>query len=72
MIDLHLINVALAGLGAGVGVVLLIAAAIFAIAAIGRRGHAARRVQPVPVRAASASTGPVGSRKDQVREPALR
>ncbi len=46
MIDLHLVNVTLAGLGAGVGVVLLIAAAILAIAAFGRRDQVARSSQP--------------------------
>jgi len=72
MIDLHLINVALAGLGAGVAAVLLIAAAIYAIAVFGPRGRTARRSH-----VAHASTGPlaattVSDHPNQVREPALR
>jgi hypothetical protein len=64
MIDLHLINTTLAGLGIGTVVVLVIAAAIIAAAAIrpsrpaSRRGHAA--VAP------SSEQGPAR------REPALR
>ena len=74
MIDLHLVNVTLAGLGAGVGVVLLIAAAILAIAAFGRRDQVARSSQPapVPVSAAPIATRTVSHQDGQVREPALR
>ena len=65
MIDLHLINIAVASLGIGAGAVLLIAAVIIAIAALGRHGPASRRSQPT-VRTPAASGGPVS------REPALR
>jgi len=72
MIDLHLINVALAGLGVGVAAVLLIAAAIYAIAIFGPRGRASRQSHAAP-----ATTGPLAAtavidQNDQVREPALR
>jgi hypothetical protein len=73
MIDLHLINVALAGLGAGVAVVLLVAAAIYAVAVFGRRGSRSHRGQVTriaPAADTAVSTTEVGTTK--VREPALR
>lgn len=72
MIDLHLINVALAGLGAGVVAVLLIAAAIAAIAAFGRRGRVAHRGSLAPAGTAPAEATTASGQKNQVREPALR
>jgi hypothetical protein len=42
MIDIHLINVALAGLGIGTGAVVLLAAAVIAIAAILQHGTRVR------------------------------
>jgi hypothetical protein len=69
MIDLHLINVALASLGAGAAVILLIAAAIYAVAVFGR-GRRSHRNQ-----LAHASTAPAADTtvsKTEVREPALR
>ena len=74
MIDIHLINVALAGMGISAAVVVLIAAAVLTIAAISTRRAAARSGQP-----AAAGAGPTGvpteqsSRPGQAhREPALR
>jgi hypothetical protein len=62
MIDLHLINTALAVLGISAGVAVLVAAAIIVIAAIGTRRSAARRGHLAVEQAAN----PVP------REPALR
>jgi len=74
MIDIHLINVALAGMGISAAVVVLIAAAVLTIAAIGPRRAAAQSGQP-----AAAAAGPTGvptedaSRPGQARRvPALR
>ena len=71
MIDLHLINVALAGLGVGAAAVLLIAAAIFAIATFGRRGRVSRPTQVAPASSASVAATTVSDQKNQVREPVL-
>jgi hypothetical protein len=73
MIDLHLINVALAGLGAGVAVVLLVAAAIYAVAVFGQRGrtsHGGQMTRTAPTADAAARTTEVS--RTEVREPALR
>jgi len=43
MIDLHLINIVLAGLGMSAGAAVLIAVAIIAIAALGQHRPASRR-----------------------------
>jgi hypothetical protein len=74
MIDIHLINVALVGMGISAAIVVLIAAAVLTIAAISTRRAAARSAQPV-----AAGAGPIGvqteesSRPGQARrEPALR
>jgi hypothetical protein len=48
MIDFHLINVALTGLGIGAAAVVLIAAAILVVAAFGRRGTTAHQPQVTP------------------------
>jgi hypothetical protein len=69
MIDLHLINVALAGLGAGVAVILVIAAAIYAVAVFGRGGRSHRN-QLAHTSVAPAADATVS--KTEVREPALR
>lgn len=65
MIDIHLINVALAGLGIGAGAIVLIAVAILCIAAISQHRTALRRAS-LPVRPAisehKAATSPVASR----------
>jgi hypothetical protein len=47
MIDLHIINMALAGLGIGAGAVVLIAVAVVAIAALSQHVTALRRGTPV-------------------------
>ena len=47
MIDLHLINMALAGLGIGAGAVALIALAVVAIAALSQHVTALRHGTPV-------------------------
>lgn len=66
MIDLHLINVALAGLGAGVAAVLLIAAGIYTVAVLGRRGRdSGQLTHTTPAAPASLST-------TEIREPVLR
>lgn len=70
MIDLHLINVALAGLGAGIAGVLLIAAAIYTVAVFGQRGRQSHRGQ-----LAHASTAPAAETivsTTEAREPVLR
>jgi hypothetical protein len=72
MIDLHLINSALVGLGAGVAAVLLLAAAIYAIAVFGPRGRASRRNELPEASTASAASTTASEHKNQVREPALR
>lgn len=69
MIDLHLINTALAGLGIGAAAVVLIAAAILVIAAYARRGHAEHRIVPA---SADVSVHAAVSQESEVREPALR
>jgi hypothetical protein len=68
MIDLHLINVALAGLGAGVAVILLVAATIYAVAVFGRRGRRSQRGQVTR----TAPTAHTAVSQTEVREPALR
>jgi hypothetical protein len=78
MIDLHLINVALAGLGISAAAAVLLAAAVITLASVGRHRTAARAQQArVPVEGpTSVRAGlPVdaGSRPEQARrEPALR
>jgi len=78
MIDLHLINVALASLGISAVAAVLLAGAIITLASVSRRRNAARVQQArVPAeRPTSVRAGlPVdeGSRPDQAhREPALR
>jgi hypothetical protein len=72
MIDLHLINVALAGLGTGVAAVLLIATAILIIAAFGRRDRVSHRSQLAPGSSTPAPSVTVGDQNAKVREPALR
>jgi hypothetical protein len=78
MIDLHLINVALAGLGIGTGAILLIAAAIITIAAIGQHRTAAQthraRIGTMPGQAASQAgrVPEVPEVPEMRREPALR
>lgn len=69
MIDLHLINTALAGLGIGAAAVVLIVAAVLVIAAFARRGHAEHRIAPA---SAGASWHAAASREGEVKEPALR
>jgi hypothetical protein len=69
MIDLHLINTALAGLGIGTAAVVLIAAAILVIAAVARRGHAEHRIVPA---SAGAPAHAAVSHESEVKEPALR
>jgi len=69
MIDLHLINTALAALGIGAGVVLLIAAALIAVVAIGQHRSALRRGHL----AVTPATPAMGHTPAQApREPALR
>jgi hypothetical protein len=74
MIDLHLINLALAGLGVGAAAVVLIAAAILTVAAFGRRSTAARQHQLAPVTAHAAESAAPSDAGDHesLREPALR
>jgi hypothetical protein len=77
MIDLHLINAALASLGISAGVAVLIAAAVITLAALGRHRAVARRGQPSPaeLRAGARAAAPAedASRSGQSRrEPALR
>ncbi|HEX5188166.1 MAG TPA: hypothetical protein VFW16_01400 [Streptosporangiaceae bacterium] len=69
MIDLHLINTALAGLGIGTAAVVLIAAAILVIASFARRGNAGQPI--VPARAGATARAAV-SNESEVKEPALR
>jgi hypothetical protein len=64
MIDLHLINTTLAGLGIGTVIVLVIAAAIIAAAAI--------RPDKTPVRRGHPAAAPTGPEILAPREPALR
>ncbi len=69
MIDLHLINTALAALGIGAGAVLLLAAALIAVAAIGQHRSALRRSHL----AVTAGTPTMSHTPTQApREPALR
>jgi hypothetical protein len=78
MIDLHLINLALASLGIGAVAAVLIAAAVITIAAVGRHRAAARGPQAqAPVEAPTSVRAGVpvgeGNRPDHARrEPALR
>jgi hypothetical protein len=78
MIDLHVINVALAGLGTGVAAVLLIAAAILIIAVLGRRDRVSHRSQLAQGSAAPAPAVTAGDQhtvadqNTRVREHALR
>lgn len=65
MIDLHLINLALAGLGVGAAAVVLIAAAVLAIAAFGRHGRTAHQRQLTDAPASTAE-------HESLREAALR
>jgi hypothetical protein len=69
MIDLHLINTALAGLGIGAAAVVLVAAAILVIAALARRGHAEHPIAPA---SAGASSHAAVRDAGEVKEPALR
>ena len=65
MIDLHLINMALAGLGIGAGAVVLIAAAIIVSRRSARTGRRCAGRSRRPVRRTSgrqAATSPVGAR----------
>jgi hypothetical protein len=78
MIDLHLINVALASLGISAVAAVLIAAAVITVAAVGRHRTAARGQQaqapaegPTSVRA-GAPAGEGGRVDQALREPALR
>ena len=78
MIDLHLINVALAGLTISAGAAVLIAAVVITIAALRRYRTAARgQLAQAPADGPASAPGgmPVGegSRPNQAhREPALR
>jgi len=64
MIDLHLINTTLAGLGIGTVIVLVIAAAITTVAAMRTRRPSARRSHP--------AVAPTSTQAPTRREPALR
>jgi hypothetical protein len=64
MIDLHLINTTLVGLGIGTVVVLVIAAGIIAVAAMRPHRPAARRGHP--------ALAPTAPQAPAHREPALR
>ncbi len=64
MIDLHLINTTLAGLGIGTVIVLVVAAAIIAAAAIRPHKTSARRRHP--------AVAPTGHETLAPKEPALR
>ncbi len=68
MIDVHVINTALARLGIGAAAVVLIAAAVLALAAFARRGRAERRI----AQASAAEHAAVSNQESGVREPALR
>lgn len=78
MIDLHLVNVALASLGISAAAAVLIAAAVITIAAFGRHRTAARgQLAQAPADGPASARGgmPVGEggRPNQARrEPALR
>jgi hypothetical protein len=69
MIDLHMINAALAGLGIGAAAVVLIAGAVLAVVAFARRGHAG---QPIVPASAGVFRDAADSARDEVRETALR
>lgn len=70
MIDLHLINVALASLGIGAGAVMMIAATVIAIAAIVQHRAATRSQQAhAQVTAKPRQASPVSPVQ---RQPALR
>lgn len=69
MIDLHLINTALAAMGISAGAAVVIAAAIIAIAAIRLRGSAQRRDR---LAGTPGGTAVSGGRAAADREPALR
>jgi len=64
MIDLHLINTTLAGLGIGTVIALVIAAAIIAAAAMRPHRPSARRGHP--------TVAPTSTQEPALREPALR
>jgi len=64
MIDLHLINTTLVGLGIGTVIVLVIAAAIIAAAAI--------RPRRPPSRRGDQAVAPTSEQRPARREPALR
>ena len=80
MIDLHLINTALAGLGIGAAVIVLLAAGAIAVAAMLRGTAAGRRiVAGAPTTGTTAAWESLGSRERvhsheslDAREPALR
>ena len=80
MMDLHLINTALVGLGIGAAVIVLLAAAIIAVAAMVRGTATGRRIAAgAPTTGATAHWESLGSRGHarshenlDVREPALR
>ena len=69
MIDLHMINTALAGLGIGAAAVVLIAGAVLAVVAFARRGDAG---QPIIQASAGVSRDAADSERGEVRETALR
>ncbi len=64
MIDLHLINTTLAGLGIGTVIVLVVAAAIIAAVAI--------RPHKIPARRGHPAVAPTGPETLAPKEPALR
>ncbi len=74
MIDLHLINTALAALGIGTGVVLLIAAAVIVVGATVLRRQALHRTAPHRGHPAVTPAKPAMSHASgqAPREPALR
>ena len=69
MIDLHMINTALAGLSIGTAAVVLIAGAVLAVVAFARRRDAG---QPIVPASAEVSGHAADSKREQVRETALR
>jgi hypothetical protein len=67
MIDLHLINTALASVGIGAAAVVLIAVAI--LATFARRGRSGHQIAPArPAASAHAAL----SQDSEIKEPALR
>lgn len=67
MFDIHLINMALAGIGVSAAAALMIAAAVITIAAVGQHRQALRRGRAL--RPTSKTSRPVSPVK---QEPALR